>query len=79
MISKEIFFQQFVEAAEIDTEIELALDSNFRDFDEWSSLAGLCVMQMMTELTGKPFTVSDIKNCNTLGDLYKYIEANENH
>jgi acyl carrier protein len=77
-MSKEEFIKCFSEATEIEIDSNVAIETSFRELDEWSSLAGLCVMQMMTELTKSPFTVTDIKSCNTIGDLYNYIVSNEN-
>ena len=43
--------------------------------DEWSSLTGLAFMTDMAEKYSKNFTVSEMKNAETIGDLYNIYQS----
>ena len=51
------------------------MSTEFRDMDEWSSLTGLAFMTDMAEKYSKNFTVSEMKNAETIGDLYNIYQS----
>lgn len=60
-----------------DTELsEFRSDTRFRDLDEWSSLTGLAVMNMVEKKYGVKLTVLDLRKANTIEELY-YVVTNK--
>lgn len=57
-----------------DTEAsEFKADTQFRDLDEWSSLTGLAVMNMVEKKYGKKLTVLEFRKASTIEELYNVI------
>lgn len=48
----------------------LAMDTEFRYLDNWSSLTGLCFITDMKEKFGKTITVPEFKASETIEDLF---------
>lgn len=58
-----------------DTDIsELQPDTEFQDLDEWSSITALGIIAMAKTEYGKTITGREIRNCNTIEDLYNFIK-----
>lgn len=51
------------------------METEFRYMDEWSSLAGLAFMTDIAEKYGKNFTVMEMKDAETIGDLYNIYQS----
>lgn len=47
----------------------------YRELDEWSSLTGLAILNMIDKKYGVKLTASDIKPTNTIEDVYNLIVA----
>lgn len=71
--------EEFVELfAELFDETDASLikaDTNFRDLEEWSSLIGLSVIAMADEEFDVALKGDDVKNSNTVEDIYNKIVA----
>lgn len=66
-----LFAEQFDE-----TEPEVFTgDKLFREVDEWSSLIALSVIAMVDEEFGVTLKGDDIKNSNTVEDIYNAVKA----
>ena len=48
-------------------------DTTFRDLDEWSSLIGLSVIAMVDEEFDVALKGNDVKESNTVEDLYNRV------
>lgn len=64
----ERFIELFAEA--IEREDEIKMEDNFRDYDEWSSIAYLSVIAMMDEEYDTQIEQADFKKLRTVQDLY---------
>lgn len=65
------FVQKFAEQFE-ETAIELfTAETVFKGLPEWSSLTALSIIAMVDEEMEKRITGADIRNSNTIEDLYK--------
>lgn len=64
----EKFIEKFAEA--IEREDEIKMEDNFRDYDEWSSIAYLSVIAMMDEEYDTQIEQADFKKLRTVRDLY---------
>ncbi len=61
-----------------DTDVsEFTPSVNFKDLDEWSSLTALSVIAMVDEEYDVKLSGNDIREANTIEDLYQLI-ANKN-
>lgn len=72
-VSIEQFIEQFQVAVDFQEPVEVAVDTELRSLPEWDSLAALGVIVMFDTEHGKTITGDDIKNCVTVGDLYKLL------
>jgi acyl carrier protein len=64
------FADQFDET-ELD---EFKPETNYReDIDEWSSLTGLAILNMIDKKYGVKLTATDIKDTKTIKDIYNLI------
>lgn len=52
---------------------EFKPDTKFRDLDEWSSLTGLAIMNMIEKKYGVKLTVMDLRKANTIEELYHVV------
>lgn len=54
---------------------EITGTTAFRDLDEWSSLMALSIIAMVDEEYDVTLKGDDIKNANTVEDLFKTVKA----
>lgn len=64
------FAQQFDET---DTS-QFNADTKFRDFDEWSSLTGLCVLSMIYDKYKVRIKAEEMRKAETIGDIYNLVK-----
>lgn len=53
---------------------KIQADTEFHELDEWSSLTGMAVIAFVKEYLGKTITGKEIRECNTVEDLYNLIQ-----
>lgn len=66
------FLKKFAEVLEIEDR-ELSLTDNFREYEEWDSLAFLSVIAMIDEEYDVLIEGKDFKKLETLGDIVNAI------
>ena len=54
---------------------EIQLDTRFHDLDEWGSLIGMSVIAMAKTQYGKTITGKEIRECETVEDLFNLIAS----
>lgn len=54
---------------------EITADTKFRELDEWSSLIGLSVIAMVDEEYDVTLRGDDIRNSETVNDLYEKVKS----
>ena len=54
---------------------EISAETSFRDLDEWSSLISLSVLNMIEKKCVVNFTFDDMRNANTVQDLYDIVTS----
>lgn len=64
----EKFIELFAEA--IEREEEIKMGDEFRNYEEWSSIAYLSVIAMMDEEYGVQFEEAEFKKLRTVQNLY---------
>lgn len=69
------FIQHFADQLE-ETDVNvLTPETNFRDLDEWSSIIGLSIILMVDEEYGITIGADDMKQAQTIGDLFNIVQS----
>ncbi len=71
------FIDKFAEALEIDNASELNETTEFRNLDEWDSLAYLNIIAMLDEEYEIQIETPEFKKLRTIGDIVRYVEENQ--
>lgn len=59
-----------------DTELELfTSDCEFHELEEWSSLVGLAILNMIVKKYGVKIAPLELKNCLTIQDVYNLVKS----
>lgn len=66
----EDFLDAFVEILDDTDRSVLLAETIYKDLDEWDSMTALMLIAMFDEKYEKKITGNDIKEANTLNDLY---------
>lgn len=66
------FLENFKEA--IESEENLTLETNFRELDEWDSLASLSVIAMLDEEYDRVIEGDKFKALKTIGEIWEIIK-----
>ena len=48
--------------------------SEYKRFEEWSSLVALSIISMVDDEYDKSITGADLRNCTTIEELYNLVE-----
>lgn len=70
------FIEKFAEAIDVEAS-ELTAETEFRNLDEWDSVAYISVIAMMDEEYGIQIEMPTFKTLKTLGAVAEYIENNK--
>lgn len=69
------FIENFAEQFEDTDASEIKAETVFKELDEWSSLLALSVIAMVDEEYDVTIKGDDIRNSNTVEDLFNVIKA----
>lgn len=69
------FIQHFAEQLDETDVNELTAETKFRDLEEWSSIIGLSIILMVDEEYGITIGADDMKQAQTIGDLFNIVQA----
>ena len=69
------FIANFAEQFDDTDAIEIQANTVFRDLDEWSSLIALSVIAMVDEEYEVTLKGDDIRNANTVEDLFNTVKS----
>lgn len=70
------FIERFAEAIDVDAN-ELTAETEFRNLDEWDSVAYISVIAMMDEEYDIQIEMPTFKTLKTVGAIAEYIENNK--
>ena len=70
------FIEKFAEAIDVDAN-ELTAETEFRNLDEWNSVAYISVIAMMDEEYDIQIEMPTFKTLKTVGAIAEYIENNK--
>jgi acyl carrier protein len=65
--------EQLKEILEMEN-IEVNLEDNFRDYENWDSMAALSVIAMIDDEFGVLINGEDFRNLDTVGDLIQAVK-----
>lgn len=69
------FVQKFAEEFD-ETPVEnFNASTEYKKIEEWSSLVALSIISMVDEEYDKQITGADLRNMNTIEELYNYVES----
>lgn len=52
-------------------------ECEFHELEEWSSLTGLAILNMVAKKYGVKIAPMELKNCVTIADLYNLIQGKQ--
>lgn len=71
------FIERFADQFD-DTELaEFKPETIYRDLDEWSSLNGLAILNMIEKKYGVKLMPTELKSTNTIEDVYKLVQSKQ--
>lgn len=71
------FISKFAEAVEIEDASVLSDATEFRNLDEWDSLAYLNIIAMLDEEYEVQIENAEFKKLKTIGDIITYVSVNK--
>lgn len=71
------FIEKFAEQFDETDASEIKVDTVYKELDEWSSLTALSVIAMVDEEYDITIKGEDIKNSETIEDLYNIVIAKQ--
>ncbi len=69
------FIEKFAEAIEVENVDALTPETDFHDLDEWSSISIMLLIAFFDEEFDKQIGNKEIKEADTIQDLYKLATA----
>lgn len=67
------FIENFAEQFDDTDPSEITADTEFHKLEEWSSLIGMSIIAMVKTHYGKTITGKEIRECDTVKDVYNII------
>ena len=69
------FIKNFAEQFDDTDASEITASTEFHELEEWSSLTGMSVIAMAKTAYGKTITGKEIRECETVEDLFNLIAS----
>lgn len=69
------FIKNFAEQFDDTDASEITSSTEFHELEEWSSLTGMSVIAMAKTVYGKTITGKEIRECETVEDLFNLIAS----
>ena len=69
------FLQSFAEQFDDVDPSDITTDTRFKELKEWSSMVALMVIAMVDENYNKKITGADLREANTVGQLYERLNS----
>lgn len=54
---------------------QVTADTNYKELEEWGSLTSLSLISMIEEEYDKLITGADVRSCNSVRELWEYVES----
>lgn len=72
------FIENFADQFEDTERSEFTSTTEFHDLDEWSSLMGLSIMAMVSDVYDIAISANDVRKSKTIEDLFNIVKAYAN-
>lgn len=69
------FIKNFADQFDETDQEEFKSETKYRDLDEWSSLNGLAILNMIDKKYGVKITASEIKETTTIEDVFNLVKS----
>ena len=69
------FIKNFADQFDDTDPSEITSETKFHELDEWSSLIGMSVIAMAKTAYGKTITGKEIRECETVEDLFNLMAS----
>lgn len=69
LVNEQEFIKKMVDI--MDTEDDITMDTRLEEIEEWDSLSYLAFLAMCTAGSDRKIDVSDVKQADTIRDLYR--------
>lgn len=74
-MDKSQFLQSFAEQFDETDPTTIAMDTKFKEIGEWSSMVALMVIAMVDENYNKKITGADLREADTIEQLFDRVNA----
>jgi acyl carrier protein len=74
-MEKNQFLQSFAEQFDETEPSTITMNTKFKEIDEWSSMIALMVIAMVDENYNKKITGADLREANTIEQLFERVAA----
>lgn len=71
----ESFIQNFIDQFDEEPNVDVTLQTKFRELDDWSSLVALGVMAMIDEEYDVQIKADEMRSAETIEDLIRIVES----
>lgn len=71
----ENFIQNFIEQFDEEPNVDVTLQTKFRELDDWTSLVALGVMAMIDEQYDVQIKADEMRSAETIEDLIRIVES----
>lgn len=71
------FIENFAEALELEDASDLTVNTEFRNLEEWDSLAYLNIIAMVDETFDLQIENADFRKLKTIGEIIDFIESHK--
>lgn len=74
-MDKQVFLAKFAEQFDETDSDEILMNTKFHQLEEWSSIVGMCILAMAKTEYGKSISGGELKECETVEDVYELIAS----
>jgi acyl carrier protein len=74
-MEKNQFLQSFAEQFDETEPSAITMNTKFKEMDEWSSMIALMIIAMVDENYNKKITGADLRESNTIEQLFERVAA----
>ena len=74
-MDKKEFLKYFVDQFDETEPEEISMDTEFQELEEWSSLIGLSVLNIIAKKYGVRLAFNDLISVNTVQELYDMVSS----
>lgn len=71
------FIKDFADQFDETDASEFNADTVYREIDEWASIIGFAVLNMVAKKYGVKITPVELRGTKTVGDLYKLVQSKQ--